>query len=710
MLANTKNINSIGAFDATQLEFDVVKRKLAALTGLPMSNEAALDLDVVCDGAEIQRRQDETAEALNLLQNGVDLRLGGVKDPRPYLQRLELGGALSGAELIDLAYILDDACKARALIGRNQAAAPTLAGMARQIGALESLVRNVRSMIAENGEVKSSASRLLRTLRQRVAQAYQHLIARLSKLMENRHLRAYLQSNSITTRNNRLCVEVKSEHRHELAGIVHGVSATSATVFLEPLALVRLGNDWRELEAQAHSEERRILNALSDSMAAHLPTILQAVGILTHLDFCFAKGKLARAMNAVRPQIARASSKEPFCELKDARHPLLGDNAVASDIKIGPRFRGLVITGPNAGGKTVTLKTIGLAALMHQAGLHIAAADKSALRLFDNVFAGIGDGQNIANSISTFSAHIATLKNIVERSGKNSLALLDELCSSTDPQEGAALACAILNHLVDKRAVVVATTHYSRVAEFAAQSEQLENASVELELKTLKPTYRLQTGTPGRSYALELARDMRLNPAIINAARGLLDSGQSDAGDLLARIQRRLDEAESIKARAAEAERAALTAQADAERTRDAADSHIQYLEEQARRELRRKAAKVERQLNQVVRDATQTSDADAAKRAVSRIRGDISEPTWTPVTTAAQNYRRKHIKNGKAVASVDQLQIGDTVLVTNLSKTGQIVNVNQNGKIGVQVGKLLVSANFDRLIIVNSNAPKPLK
>lgn len=689
-------------FDTTPLEFAAIKQMLVDLAYLPMTKDLARDLAVRHDADEIKGLQAQTAEALALVNNGTVLRIGTNKDPEPSLKHLGLGGDLTGAELIDLAYLLSAACDTRHLVGDQKAIAPELARIANTIPKLEPLVKNIRSAIAENGDVKDSASRLLAQLRRQAATTYSNLIGRISKLMENRHFRAYLQSDSIANRNNRLCLEVKSEHRSKVPGITHGVSATGATVFLEPLSLVRICNDWRELEAQAQSEERRILNTISAGVAMRLLEVADAVDALTLLDLCFAKGKLATQMNAVRPRIA-TTSRDAFCDLKDARHPLLGDEAVASDIKLGPNFRGLVITGPNAGGKTVTLKTVGLLVLMHQAGLHIPVGAGSALKLFDNVFACIGDGQNIANFVSTFSAHIAILKNIVEQAGKGSLVLLDELCSNTEPQEGAAMACAVLNHLVAQRAVVVATTHYVRVAEFAAQSQQLENASVELEMQTLRPTYRLRVGLPGRSYALELAHNMGLDADIIASTRQLLGEQHDQIDNILGDIKDHLRASETTKKRTEQTHKEAEQLHAQAEQKLADIDSHIQYLVERARRDLQREIAKVERELTSVKRTASKDADLDAAKRALNRLRGTVSEPTWFPITSRTNTISRKKLKRKTTAVDLAKLRQGDTVVVENLNKSGQVVAIKSSGKVEVQVGNARVSVASDKLHFVKT-------
>ena len=502
------------------LEFDKVRTQLARATSFPPSRELAEAIEPSYLPAEVARLQEETRESLRLLDLRPSLSFDGAADIRAMAHAGALGGQLSGSELLRAAETLVVMRSARANLTRLARELPLLAEIASGLCEFDDFVKTVRGALSRSGEVLDDATELLARLRAEERQAQERIQTRLEEIIASPEGRRVLQEGFVAMRGDRFVLAVKAEFRGQFEGLIHDISSTGATVFMEPLTVVEAGNAWRELKLAAARETERILRSLTAMLGEREEAIATGVERLAALDLALAKARLGREMHGAVPA-ALDDDGEEAVRLIDARHPLLGDDAVPMSLKIGKTYRALVISGPNTGGKTVALKTVGLLALMAQTGLPIPAAGGSAFKAFDGIYADIGDEQSIEQSLSTFSAHMGTIVDILGAATGRSLVLLDEVGAGTDPQEGAALGKAILSTLTERRAVTVVTTHHSEIKGFANVSGGVENANVEFDPVTLAPTFRLVVGVPGRSNALAIAERLGLPPKVARSRQKL---------------------------------------------------------------------------------------------------------------------------------------------------------------------------------------------
>jgi len=517
-----------------------------------------------------------TAEALHLDQLGVDVPLGGACDVREQAAGAELGQVLTTSELLDIADVSRTTVVLRRALSRVSAESPLLSTLAAGIGDLDLLNQLISGAITDSGDVRDDASPDLRQIRAEVLTAHEQLQARTRSMATSASLRTALQEPIVTIRNGRYVLPVRTESRGAVPGVVHDTSTSGQTVYVEPLAVVDLGNRWRELQVQERREVEHILRELSQSVGASKPELIDAIERLAQIDLTVAKGRLSREMHATDLHHNRGRQRwlvEAPGELHliDARHPLLGDEVVPNTITIGGAHRALLITGPNTGGKTVALKTAGLLTAMALAGLAVPAAEGSTVPIYDSVFADIGDEQSIEQSLSTFSGHITSIIAVLERADKRSLVLLDEMGAGTDPTEGAALGIAIVDRLLSSGASLIATTHHSELKLYAHRTPEVVNASVEFDLETLSPTYRLTIGLPGQSNALAIASNLGMPDDVIEAARSGLSSEERELESMLGELRGRLS--------AAEERAASATADAGrAERLREERDQALNKL------------------------------------------------------------------------------------------------------------------------------------
>ncbi|MCL6580524.1 MAG: endonuclease MutS2, partial [Firmicutes bacterium] len=549
------------------LEFDKVRQLLAEETSFPPGRDAALALMPSTDRGEVERRLRETSEARSLLDSGQGIPLGGLRDVRAVLDRARAGGLIEPAELLDIAQTCEGASRLRRFFLARAEKCPVLSAVAAELAEFPELVEEIGRSITDRGEVADGASKKLADIRAQSRATLARVRDKLEAIIRSAEYRKALQEPVITLRDGRYVVPVRSEARDALPGVVHDRSASGVTLFVEPLAVVPLNNELRELALQERDEVARILRELTEAVLRQGPTLLRSLKVLGHLDLCVAKGRLSARLDAVEPALAQ----EACLDLRQARHPLLRvpppGRVVPIDVRIGRDFDTMVITGPNTGGKTVTLKTVGLLALMAMAGLHVPAAEGSAVSVFRGVWADIGDEQSIEQNLSTFSAHLENIIGIIRRidadGGEGQLVLLDEIGAGTDPVEGAALAMALLEYFHSSGARTIATTHYSEIKAFAYERPRMTNASVEFDVGTLAPTYRLTIGLPGRSNALEIAARLGLREGLIERARAFLRA--EERHDVPALIQR----LEEDRARVAEELRAARQAAAEAREMRE---------------------------------------------------------------------------------------------------------------------------------------------
>ena len=551
------------------LEFPQVRERLAAATSFPPSRRIAEALEPSSDPVLVARGLDETDQARTLLSERSGVGIGSAHDIGPSIERAARAGRLDPSQFLELADTLDAASRLQTSLADDRR--PLLHALARDIHPLPA----VRSTLARSfdpvGEILDTASPRLGGLRAAVRVAYDRLRRRLDALVGS-ELGGALQDPIITLRNGRYVVPVKAEARSRVKGIVHDASGSGQTLFIEPLVAVELGNAWREAQVAEQEEVERILDELSALVAANAEPLRGTLDALARFDFWAAKAQLAAELDGIRAETTDRSE----IVLLGARHPGLTGRIVPIDVRMGDGYTALVVTGPNTGGKTVTLRTIGLLALMHQAGLHIPADAGSRLPVLRDVFADIGDEQSIAQSLSTFSGHLRSITRIVEAAGPGTLVLLDELGAGTDPTEGSALAQALLDHFIRAGALVAATTHYAELKAYAHTTPGARNASVEFDLDTLSPTYRLTIGLPGGSQAFAIAERLGLDGAIVADARSRLSENERAFEETLARIRategetsEALDRARAAELRAADALREAAEERRRARQERD---------------------------------------------------------------------------------------------------------------------------------------------
>ena len=532
------------------LEYDKIIHRLAAKTASELGRQEAQALQPSRDIAEVRRRLEETKEALSVLSDMAGLGLGGVSDVRPAVRRAEIGSLLDFGELLAIRAVCQVVRRIKGLFRSDApsglALLPEAAARLQLLPALEQAIENT---VDENGELRDTASPRLASLRREMRTLQGRIRDRLEHIIRSSENQKYLQEALITIRGDRYVVPVKQEYRNHFPGIVHDQSASGATVFIEPMAVVNLNNDLKKLSAAEKAEIERILREISRRVAEVGPVIRENCRLLAYFDFCLAKARLALEMRASLPSV----NDQGWIDLRKARHPLIpADAVVPIDVQLGRGFTALVITGPNTGGKTVTLRTIGLLSLLAQSGLFIPAASGSETAVFRRVFADIGDEQAIEQNLSTFSSHMTNLISILREASADDLVLIDEVGAGTDPEEGAALAMAILEHLIIVGARTAATTHYSELKTFAAAKPGIVNASVEFDVETLMPTYRLLIGVPGSSNAFAISQRLGLDKRILERAQSFLSREHNEVEKMLISLE---EKKRAYERDAAEAER-----------------------------------------------------------------------------------------------------------------------------------------------------------
>ena len=694
----------------TLLEFDLVREQLASYATFEPARELARALLPTSDGEDVSARQQETSDARRFLEERGNLDLSSAYDLTPLIRRAVLGGCLRGAELRQVADTIRTGHTARQSLSR-QRHLTRLHPLSQLIPELPRFARELDTAISPSGDILDGASPSLRGLRVDARQAYQRLDDMLQRIMRRLQRQGELQEPIVTERNGRMVLLVKSEMRHRLPGIIHDVSDSGATVFVEPLNAVSLGNQWRELRLAVEREEERVLLALSEYVAALQDDLILMVELLARLDLAIAKGRYSLALVATPPDVdteGRAS-----VTLVDARHPLLSGPVVPISVEAGGEHPVLLITGPNAGGKTVALKTVGLAVLMAQAGLHLPVREAT-LSLFDDVFADIGDQQSIQQSLSTFSSHIRTLRTFMEQATSRSLVLLDELGTSTDPEEGTALAKAVLSNFAERGVALIATSHYRGVAAFVQEHQQMRNASVELAPTTLEPTYQLSLGLPGRSYALAIAARHGLDAKVVAQARAMLGPAQQGAERLLQELHQERQIAMQMREEAG-------TLQAQAREKQNELDRRLQEMEdnraellEAAQLQLREQSDALEAELQRAAQALTRprrgmpiqapapsiyaepVTDDDAvgeeqsplvdvpeapatveeALRHVAQVQEELASPQWRPRPSERGDW-------------LGSLQAGDRVYLRGIPQPVEVVTPSDGATLEVLLGAM---------------------
>ena len=587
------------------LEFPAVRDRLAAATSFPPGRRLAEGLQPSDDPVLVARGLDETDQARALLEERSTVGVGSAHDIGPAIERAARGGRLDPAAFLEIAETLDAIARLGTALADERR--PLLRELGRELHPLPALRSTLARSFDPVGELLDSASPRLGGLRTAVRVAYDRLRRRLDALVQTETASGALQESLVTLRNGRYVIPVKAEARSRVKGIVHDASGSGQTLFVEPLVAVELGNAWREAQAAEREEIERILDELSALVAANGVQLRESLGALARFDLWAAKARLAADMDATRAETA----DRPEVILLGARHPGLTGRVVPIDVRLGDGYTALVVTGPNTGGKTVTLRTLGLLALMHQAGLHVPAEAGSRLPVFQDVFADIGDEQSVAQSLSTFSGHLRSITRIVEAAGPDTLVLLDELGAGTDPTEGSALAQALLDHFVRAGALIAATTHYAELKAYAHTTPAARNASVEFDLDTLSPTYRLTIGLPGGSQAFAIAERLGLPAAIVADARSRLTETQRTFEATLASLKLAEDETSDALERARAAEVRALDALRQAQEERRAARRERDELVASARADAERVVAELREEV-QTTRQALERETVTA--------------------------------------------------------------------------------------------------
>ncbi len=610
------------------LEFAAITQRLAAHTAFGPSHELAEKLLPVGDPVHVSLLQDQTDEAARLLELHPEATIGGARDIRSALSRARRGGRLKPADLLDVSGTLYATDQFRRRLARWPG--PQLGAVREELDPSPALRERIERSIDPSGEILDAASPALRTARRRMRVSQERLRERLNAMLRSTELAGAIGDAIVTQRAGRYVIPVRAEAKGRVPGIVHDQSASAATLFIEPLAVVELNNAWTESSLAAAEEEEKVLEALSRDVEGQAAALAASLAAMARADLWMARARLAGDLGAVRPAVA-----DDAVELLSARHPLLGPDAVPIDLRLGERFgyQALVITGPNTGGKTVALKTLGLLALMHQAGLRVPAAGGARMPVFRLVLADIGDEQSIAQSLSTFSSHLRNVVRFLEAAGPRTLVLLDEIGAGTDPTEGSALAMAVLTVLLERGAFVAATTHYAELKAFAETQPGLTNAAVEFDVATLRPTYHLSIGLPGASQAFAIAERLGLAPEVLAQAREHVSGTHASLEETLAAIRRAESERVEALAVANEERQAALT---ERERAKAGTD--------QARREAAR-----------ILADARHAADAllAEAEREVAEVRREVQHESRRRSSAGLGAVERRAAERRARVAAV---------------------------------------------------------
>ena len=688
------------------LDFHAVRDQVAGYARFGPAKDLARLMEPVFSTDEVERLQGETAEGLTFVDETPDVDLHIADDPSAAVARAALEGTLTGLDLLAVAVLLEVQHRARSALLRVRDRVPRLASMAEGIPDLEDTRQQISSCIGIRGEVLDTASPVLGDLRRGVREAYRRVTEALDGVIQSSTGREALQDQVVSMRGDRLVVQVKTEMRHRVPGVVHDASNSGATLFIEPFATVDLCNTWREMALEEERETARVLRDLSAMVGFAEPDIKSGSELTARLDLILARARYSKSVGGADVQRRRVSPEglgdddSEGVRLLQARHPLLGGEAVPITVSIGPGWSVLVITGPNTGGKTVAMKTVGLLALMHQCGLRAPVGDGSHLRVFDGVYADLGDQQSIEHSVSTFGSHMRNVIDILSSATPDSLVLLDELGTSTDPEEGSALAKAILDRLAYRGISTIVTTHHRTVAAHAEAAPAMTNASVDLDPATFSPTYHLTTGVPGRSYAMSVASQMGLPEEIMENAQSLLEPQHRRFEDWLNELQHertqlkeRLEEANEVRARA-EASRRDFDG-----RLEDLA-SHREELLHNMRAEASSQFDEVRKKLRRAEAAISWGASPVKIDDARSELQSAVSEmDTLEPSVPEEAPPRERR-----------GLAVGDAVDVRGLNVRGTLVSIFEQGReMEVAVGDVHFRLDAHRLMPAHEEAaPEP--
>ena len=687
------------------LEFDKIIDMLTGQATCESGKELCRQLEPVTDYDAINASQQQTKDALERLYRKGSISFSGLRNPGMQLKRLEIGGVLNAEELLMICRLLDIAKKAKAYSRevREDAPADSLEELFSGLEPLTPLSEEISRCIVSVDEISDDASPTLHNIRRQIRNINDRIHGAMNSILNNSTTRTYLQDAVVTMRNDRYCLPVKVEYKAQVPGMIHDQSASGSTLFIEPMSVVKLNNDLKEAFLKEKEEIDVILSNLSNLTAEYSTYIENDFHILTTLDFIFAKAKLAKSYNGMAPVF----NTEGRIRIRQGRHPLLDKHKVVPiDVRLGEEFHLLIITGPNTGGKTVSLKTVGLFTLMGQAGLHIPAGDRSELAIFDEVYADIGDEQSIEQSLSTFSSHMTNIVSILDKADQNSLVLFDELCAGTDPAEGAALAASILETLRRRNVRTMSTTHYSEIKLYALSTEGVENACCEFNVETLSPTYRLLIGIPGKSNAFAISKKIGLSDLIIEDAKSRITQETESFEDVIADLeQSRLT-----------IEKEQLTIQ--------------QYKTEveQLKKRLEEKQDKLDKNREKILREANEQAAAilkeakDTADETIRNFRKFGKTHMDASEMEKEREKIRKKMENARKKAAIQtapaenhnvpkKLRLGDSVKVLSMNLKGTVHTLpDAKGNLFVQMGILRYQVNIKDLVLLEDENPAKTK
>ena len=676
------------------LEYPKIIDMLTGYASSPMGKDLCRNLMPSSDLSEILKGQMETSDALSRILKKGSLSFSGIRDIRGSLLRLKVGSTIGMPELLNIAATLDVALRVKSYGRRDSEDTDTdsLDGMFALIEPLSNLNHEIRRCIIDEETMADDASPALKSIRRQIRLTNDRIHSQLSSMVSSQNIGSKLQENLVTMRNGRYCLPVKAEYRSQVQGMIHDQSSTGSTLFIEPMAIVKLNNDLRELDVKEKEEIERILDTLSELAGESAVMLEQDIAVLTRLDFIFAKASLSKTYNGSEPVF----NENGYINIKKGRHPLLDRRKVVPiDLTMGKDYHMLIVTGPNTGGKTVSLKTVGLFTLMGQAGLHIPAFDHSELAVFEDVFADIGDEQSIEQSLSTFSSHMTNIVKILEEASFRTLVLFDELCAGTDPTEGAALAIAILKNLLNRRVTTMATTYYSELKVFALSTDGVCNACCEFDVATLSPTYRLLIGIPGKSNAFAISGKLGLPAYIIEDARKNIDVQEQNFEELLANLETSRatieKEQEEITAYKAEIE----TLKKRLEEKRDNLSRQKERILNEANEKAQTILQEAKDYADQTIRTMNKLSqaggvDMKAMEQERARLRDKLNQ--------SASSKKAAPAKKNKHYTASDFKQ-GDSVHVLSLDLKGTVVSQpNSKGELTIQMGILKSRIHFSDL------------
>jgi DNA mismatch repair protein MutS2 len=705
------------------LEYDAVRERLRDCAASSLGKALADRLEPESEFSEVSRLLAETTQARAVLAAGGRAPLGGLHDVRAQVLNASRGGVLSEGDLLEIADTVYASRRMRDFLLKSDVDAPLVRGMASDLGLFEDIERAVESSIDNRGEVLDSATDNLREIRAKIRRLQHTTEQRLNAILHSTQFTRMIQEPIVTVRSGRYCIPIRSEFKGEFRGIVHDSSASGATVFMEPFGVVEINNEIRETRAAEEREVRRILARLSAMVGAETETILSTIDVLARLDLIFARAALADSMEAVEPDI----NVKGEVDLIDARHPLLEGRVVPVSIRMGEEFNALVLTGPNTGGKTVSLKTVGLLTLMAQSGIHLPVAQGSRVSVFRRIFADIGDEQSIQQSLSTFSSHMTQIVNVLSSADGSSLVLLDEIGAGTDPAEGSALAKAVMIELLRRGCRVIATTHYGELKTFAYTQPGIENASVEFDAATLEPTFEVRIGTPGSSNAFAIAARLGLSPELLRQAAEMMGEDQVELHEVIQRAERDQRDLAQERREAARARRELEATRADYDKLLGDLKSKRRDMLLEARREARRIVSRAKQRTEELLNLLRQSvQEARQVKDAIEREAAQVAQyaPPEPAELVRAVRHELTEIADeaSEATAELDEagapstpepepepvgdLVRGDTVLVRSVQQRGSVLDPpDENGQVKVQVGLLRLSVPLSDLALVREPA-----